>query len=141
MKKALLTRILTPAVITILMLSCSGGNRYRALLDRADSLMAEHPDSAYALLCTMDPSKSPRGTAPSQPPPRGRSYPRANKRKRTPPEGGDGRGVLQQMNAIDAIPNMNQSKFLYEFNLRIVQPVRNNPDMLYNNYWKNPIKP
>ncbi|MBQ6432613.1 MAG: hypothetical protein IJJ94_01465 [Bacteroidaceae bacterium] len=68
MKKALLTRILTPAVITILMLSCSGGNRYRALLDRADSLMAEHPDSAYALLCTMDPSKSPRGTAPSQPP-------------------------------------------------------------------------
>ena len=54
MKKALLTHILTPAVITILMLSCSGGNRYRALLDRADSLMAEHPDSAYALLASID---------------------------------------------------------------------------------------
>ena len=54
MKNALLTRILTPAVITILMLSCSGGSRYRALLDRADSLMAEHPDSAYALLTSID---------------------------------------------------------------------------------------
>ena len=54
MKKALLTHILTPAIITILMLSCSGGNRYHALLDRADSLMAEHPDSAYALLASID---------------------------------------------------------------------------------------
>ena len=54
MKKALLTYILTPAVITVLMLSCSGGSRYRALLDRADSLMAEHPDSAYALLTSID---------------------------------------------------------------------------------------
>ena len=54
MKKALLTHILTPAVITILMLSCSGGNRYHALLDRADSLMAEHPDSAYALLASIE---------------------------------------------------------------------------------------
>ena len=54
MKKALLRHILTPAIITILMLSCSGNSRYRALLDRADSLMAEHPDSAYALLASID---------------------------------------------------------------------------------------
>ena len=54
MEKAFLTHILTSALLTILMLSCSGGSRYRALLDRADSLMAEHPDSAYALLASID---------------------------------------------------------------------------------------
>jgi hypothetical protein len=54
MKKAFLTHILTSALLTILMLSCSGGSRYRALLDRAESLLAEHPDSAYALLASID---------------------------------------------------------------------------------------
>ena len=54
MEKAFLTHILTSALLTILMLSCSGGSRYHALLDRADSLMAEHPDSAYALLTSID---------------------------------------------------------------------------------------
>ena len=40
------------------------------------------------------------------------------------------------MRIIDNMPNMNQQKFLLEFDLRIKTPVRNNPDMLYKNYWK-----
>ena len=44
--------------------------------------------------------------------------------------------VLDNMRIIDNMPNMNQQKFLLEFDLRIKTPVRNNPDMLYKNYWK-----
>ena len=49
--------------------------------------------------------------------------------------------VLRQMNAIDAMPNMNQSKFLYEFNIRVIQPVKSNPEMLYKSYWNHQFKP
>ena len=49
--------------------------------------------------------------------------------------------VLRQMNAIDAMPNMNQSKFLYEFDIRVIQPVKSNPDMLYKSYWNHQFKP
>ena len=53
--------ILTPALLVILLFGCTGGSQYRAMLERADSLMATHPDSAYALLKSMAPSKSPQG--------------------------------------------------------------------------------
>lgn len=43
--------------------------------------------------------------------------------------------VLYKMNLIDQMPNMNQQKFILEFNLEIKQPVLNNPDMLRKNYW------
>ncbi len=40
--------------LLIILSACSGGQQYRALLERADSLMTGHPDSAYALLCAID---------------------------------------------------------------------------------------
>jgi hypothetical protein len=44
--------------------------------------------------------------------------------------------VLEQMRIIDAMPNMNQQQFINLFNLNVRQPVVNNPNMLYKNYWK-----
>lgn len=46
--------------------------------------------------------------------------------------------VLEQMIEIDKIPEMNTGRFLYEFNLRIIQPVKNNPEMLYKDFWMKP---
>ena len=42
------------AFFLLILSSCSGGQQYCALLDRADSLMSVQPDSAHALLCSID---------------------------------------------------------------------------------------
>ena len=44
--------------------------------------------------------------------------------------------VLKQMQIIDRMPNMNQTKFIDHFEQRVKVPVRNNPEMLYKNFWK-----
>jgi hypothetical protein len=41
------------------------------------------------------------------------------------------------MRIIDNIPNMNQQRFIMEFNNRVKIPIRNNPEMLYKKYWTN----
>ena len=46
--------ILLSSFLFIILSACSGGRPYRILLDRADSLMADYPDSAYALLASID---------------------------------------------------------------------------------------
>ena len=46
------------------------------------------------------------------------------------------RWVLREMRTIDAMPNMNQQQFIQLFDLNVRQPVINNPNMLYKNYWK-----
>ncbi|MBQ9285139.1 MAG: hypothetical protein IJ209_02485 [Bacteroidaceae bacterium] len=53
-KVRLLRHFLTPALLIIFLFGCTGGRQYRALLEQADSLMAGHPDSAYALLTSVD---------------------------------------------------------------------------------------
>lgn len=45
--------------------------------------------------------------------------------------------VLRNMRIIDNMPNMNQQQFIIQFELRIKQPVIQNPDMLYRKYWIN----
>ena len=45
--------------------------------------------------------------------------------------------VLDNMRIIDNIPNMNQQRFIMEFNNRVKIPIRNNPEMLYKKYWTN----
>ena len=45
--------------------------------------------------------------------------------------------VLDNMRIIDNIPNMNQQRFIMEFNYRVKIPIRNNPEMLYKKYWTN----
>jgi hypothetical protein len=45
--------------------------------------------------------------------------------------------VLDNINSIDNTPQMNQREFLIQFDIRVKQPIRNNPEMLYKNYWKN----
>ena len=37
-----------------LLAACSGGHQYRTMLNRADSLMTAHPDSAYAIITSID---------------------------------------------------------------------------------------
>jgi len=44
--------------------------------------------------------------------------------------------VLEQMILIDKMPNMNTQNFIEQFNIHIKQPVINNPNMLYKNYWE-----
>jgi hypothetical protein len=44
--------------------------------------------------------------------------------------------VLDNMKMIDKMPGMNQQNFIKYFNLKIKQPVLNNPQMLRKNYWK-----
>jgi len=44
--------------------------------------------------------------------------------------------ILNQMREIDMTPGMNQEYFIQQFEIRVKQPVRNNPDMLNKNYWK-----
>ena len=53
MKKTPL-HFLTSFLFIFLILGCSGGRNYRAQLKRADSLMTAHPDSAYAILTSID---------------------------------------------------------------------------------------
>lgn len=48
--------------------------------------------------------------------------------------------VLNIMKDIDVIPNMSQQEFIRQFNIRIIQPVRANPDMLYSDYWNMLLK-
>lgn len=35
---------------------------------------------------------------------------------------------------------MNQQNFIYQFEIKVKIPVRNNPDMLYKKYWQQPEK-
>ncbi len=44
--------------------------------------------------------------------------------------------VLKQMKQIDAMPNMNQQNFIKQFNIKVIQPVKNNPEMLYKSFWQ-----
>jgi len=44
--------------------------------------------------------------------------------------------VLEQMRIIDNMPNMNQQEFIRQFNIKVKQHIRNNPEMLYKNYWE-----
>lgn len=53
MKKTLL-HFLKSFLFIFLIVGCSGGRNYRAQLERADSLMTAHPDSAYAILTSID---------------------------------------------------------------------------------------
>ncbi len=54
MRKTFLTHILMPAFLVILVSGCTGRKQYRTLLARADSLMIVQPNSAHALLCSID---------------------------------------------------------------------------------------
>ena len=45
--------------------------------------------------------------------------------------------VLDHMRSIDIMTNMNQQEFIKQFNVRVIQPIRNNPDMLYKKYWRS----
>ena len=47
------------------------------------------------------------------------------------------RWVLDNLRQIDKSSQMNKQKFLIQFDIRVKQPIRNNPEMLYKNYWKN----
>ncbi len=44
--------------------------------------------------------------------------------------------VLEQMKQIDAMPYMNQQNFIKQFNIKVIQPVKNNPEMLYKSFWQ-----
>ena len=37
---------------------------------------------------------------------------------------------------MDMMPDMNQARFIKEFEQRVKMPIRNNPDMLYKKYWQ-----
>jgi len=39
------------------------------------------------------------------------------------------------MRLIDAMPDMNQQKFIIEFEIRVKQPVINNPYILNKTFW------
>ena len=41
------------------------------------------------------------------------------------------------MQYIDMLPNMNQQRFIQLFELRVKQPVINNPSILYKDYWRS----
>jgi len=44
--------------------------------------------------------------------------------------------VIEQMKIIDNMPNMNQGLFIEQFKINIRQPIINNPNMLYKDYWR-----
>ena len=46
--------------------------------------------------------------------------------------------ILNQMRIIDQMPNMNKHDFLIQFEMRVKQPIRKNPDMLYKEFWITP---
>jgi hypothetical protein len=43
--------------------------------------------------------------------------------------------VLNRMRLIDKMPGMNQQRFLEEFDIRIKQPIIDNPEMLRKSWW------
>ena len=43
--------------------------------------------------------------------------------------------IYQQMEIIDMMPDMNQRRFINQFEKRVKVPIRNNPDMLNKNFW------
>jgi len=43
--------------------------------------------------------------------------------------------VYQQMEIIDMMPDMNQRRFINQFEKRVKVPIRNNPDMLNKKFW------
>ena len=43
--------------------------------------------------------------------------------------------VLNRMRLIDKMPGMNQQRFLEEFDIRIKQPIIDNPEMLRKAWW------
>ena len=45
--------------------------------------------------------------------------------------------VLDHMRSMDIMTNMNQQEFIKQFNVRVIQPIKNNPDMLYKKYWRS----
>ena len=44
--------------------------------------------------------------------------------------------VLRQMRLIDNMPNMNQQLFMEQFNIRVIQPINQHPEMLYKKFWR-----
>ena len=50
------------------------------------------------------------------------------------------RFVLQQMKIIDVMPNMNQGRFINQFEQRVKVPLQNNPEMLYKKFWQQNIR-
>lgn len=44
--------------------------------------------------------------------------------------------VYKNMQIMDMMPDMNQARFIKEFEQRVKMPIRNNPDMLYKKYWQ-----
>ena len=47
------------------------------------------------------------------------------------------RWVLMQMEAIDAMPGMNRDLFISKFRQCVIEPVIDNPQMLYKDYWRS----
>lgn len=45
--------------------------------------------------------------------------------------------MYDKIQKIDQMPNMNQQRFIEEFNIKVIQPVKEHPEMLYKNYWNN----
>lgn len=45
------------------------------------------------------------------------------------------RWVLEEMRGINSISNLSQSEFIRQFEIRVIEPVRQNPNMLYKRYW------
>lgn len=48
--------------------------------------------------------------------------------------------VYQQIKKIDMMPDMNQRRFINQFEQRVKVPIRNNPDMLYKKFWQQKIR-
>ena len=44
--------------------------------------------------------------------------------------------VLKQMIITDKMPDMNQMKFINQFEQKVKVPIRTNPNMLYRKYWQ-----
>ena len=42
---------------------------------------------------------------------------------------------LKEMNFITTIPEIDKTEFIQQFDLRVIQPVKQNPEMLYKKYW------
>ena len=48
--------------------------------------------------------------------------------------------VYQQMKTIDMMPDMNQGRFINQFEQRVKAPIRNNPEMLYKKFCQQMIR-
>ena len=42
---------------------------------------------------------------------------------------------LKEMNIITTIPEIDKTEFIQQFDFRVIQPVKQNPEMLYKKYW------